>query len=427
MKKILTILLALLLAVMPVISLAEGSGAVRTTLSWEAQQGGVNAWLTAIGLSQTELDDWTDPLTDLLNVLGVSATLNNDASGGRIAFTLSDWEAFSMDFVMQGGKLYACYSFLPSYAVEFDLSAAEQAATVSALATQAPELQEALTSWVNDLPKDEEQGTFVADAYTCASRTVVTITDADLVDLFARLTACVAGEDAAAQVTAQLQSLTEQNSGRVQLILGRDDEGVLTGLSLTLGTVENTLITLSVGMSNDELTLVAGCGLQGDTWYLTAVANSCTLTVDLQRMSGSASYRLVRQSGEKYLSFAATMDLADDFSALSLISSLTLPNGGVLGQTDTLSSDPEQGRMLWTEAVTSGTEGTLAWTSRGVIEAVDAVTLPDISQRTAISVMDVLQDQAVLAEAQSELTSLATQLMRHAPLSVLLLVMQFMF
>ena len=300
MKKTVALLLCLLLTLPCCMGLAD-STATRYICSWQGESSRVAAWLTEVGYTQEQADTLGTAIADLMDELRVLLDVADDGSAARLAVTLSDWDVLSTDFVVNDGELRMMSSLLPSYTLTMNMGILADADCDTDLTAALA----AAAGWAGSLPVTEDTGTFTADAYSCVSRKVITVEDKDLAALAEQLLALpVFGEnETTAGVLRFISGLGEANEGRIRLVLGQDSRGVTVGISLTVGTVKETLLTLSCGADSDTARLVAGMALNGCTWYLDATSaitdQGMTTDASLLRTEGSATYALARQAGEK--------------------------------------------------------------------------------------------------------------------------------
>lgn len=427
MRKVISVLLAVMLAVIPCLSIAEAP-AQRVTLNWEADQTGVALWLQAAGLDAQQADELAPAVTDLMNTLSLSSTANNDGSAAHIGLSLSDWEAFGMDMSITDGMVYYFYSFLPSYAVALDLMGLDPMGMQAMQEEAIENCIAAVIHWAGQLPMIEETGTFAAEAYSCASRSVVTITDSQLAELMGSLLGVLGGEEAASAFGEAMMVSSGNESGLIRVIFGYDEERTPVGFSVTLGTETDTILTISVGINDAEesLHLIAGWGFTDSTCYLDANlafrddGEQLILDAELKQLKGAAPCRRVLRDGDKVFTLNTVFSHEGEH-ALTADSTLTLANGAMLGEKDTFVSDGTQ-LTQWLVEVTSGADRMPAWSFCVLTQDADAIVLPDLSQRTVISMDDMISNTAILTDISSQMEALSLQLMSHIPSSVLMLI-----
>jgi len=426
MKKLIALILCVLLAALPVLSLGETA---HITVKWDANEDGTAAWLRAVGQTEASVEKLAPACADLMNTLGVDMTVDGDNYRANGVLTLDGWEAFGLSYDMSGENMLISMSMLTDAVISMPVGVDHDAPDAMTIAIQLiPVVMEAL----NKIPSETEEGYFVADAYTCTTRTTCVIIDSDLAELFDAMIAKLDGTGADAVVT-ELQYLklileNANHSGKAILVEGLD-EGVPQGITLTLlaeshpeydvVTEDNVYLTISMNLDLNDFHAVARWAKADGNYtaqlslkLIDAYTLDFALTVD--RSNAVRENDGVKVNTESVMKLDGTVVSTE--STLTLSAALTLANGNMLGSESVLTQEADTWILM--THVTSGADRVPAWTCTMTYTPCDSLPPMDVEGKT------VLTEEAMYSTDLLDLTW-AFELVGHLPQSVLRLIMGY--
>ena len=363
MKRIVAILLCLLF---PLTALAD---AQVVTFFWQAEQSGVQAWLTENGLDEASAQSIAAPAADLMNTLSFRFSELEDQQAvfgmllqNEAVLTISMVQADSDTLLLQS-------NLLPSLTLAMDPLIADviDLDLLDTLITKAD-------SWFDQLECTTETGIFTGDAYTGGTtRYTWRITDAQLLALV-RTFAEVLHHDLSS-VESLLSCLEAENSGALQISVVTDSSDLLIGISVTLLGNDDTLATVSIHPDSDGLDIVLGYRLNGMLQYhalqVSITEDGLEGTMDSYRTTAAADFAALKAAGSPYRHLTGTMT----GSELHLVSTLASGN--------TTAFDADLTESGLTTQVTSGEARIPGWSFHA--EVTEAETLePLVTEGTTV-------------------------------------------
>lgn len=276
MKKLTAWLVALMLLWLPVTSLAEGATQTRLSL----QTSAVRLQPILQSLTGSEDSNLATGLAKLLNGLQVSLIQQDGA--WELSLYLQEEEILSGMMVNYSDTQDAfCCSLLPGYAmVGPTLSTAEDPQADEAMVN-------AIAEQINTLTFTEETGTFADDAYTGGVRRLTTqLDDRKLSEMLWTVL-----DDPNSAWQTLLHNAARANTYQYQLSLVYDAQDALVGISGIAMQGDAQIATLSIGETEEELTIVWGYGTGGVNYYI-------SLRVAVQDVDGVTGLSVIAEAYE---------------------------------------------------------------------------------------------------------------------------------
>lgn len=313
MKKCLIFLLAIMLLLLPGISLAQEQHAYQLTMNWEADADGLSELLTAWKeMDQAAIPTLAQGLQELLNSISVTAGLQDNA--GWFSCSLSDEELISLSLHETSDVVYFLFSLLPGYVMTQTLDQLD-AAAVEAYAQSLSELDwsslaasllDEFDVWMDSMAVSSAAGSFIGDAYEGGiMRNTIRLDDRDLSllldGLTLRLEQFLPAElpglrdlITALREATHAAALSNAYSYIIHQVIG--DDGGVVGCSLVVLEDEVQVATLSVS-GGDPFQLVLGLGYGGCNHYLELTANALPAVEGQQYNLHMALYADKAQAG----------------------------------------------------------------------------------------------------------------------------------
>lgn len=291
MKKCLICLLAIVLLLLPGISMAQEQHAYQLTMGWEADADGLSELLTAWDqLDQATVPTLAQGLQDLLGSVSVTAGVQDNA--GWLSCSLSGEELISLSLHETSDAVYFLFNLLPGYVMtqtldqQLDVTSAEAYeqlySEIDWTALESLLLGE-FDAWMDSMNVTSAAGSFIGDAYEGGTmRNTFRLDDRDLSLLLDGLALRVeqslpaeapGWDDLIAEVRESTHeaALSNAYSYIIHQVL-RDDESV-AGYSFVVLEEETQVATLSVS-GGEPLRLVLGLGYGGCNHYLELTASA---------------------------------------------------------------------------------------------------------------------------------------------------------
>ncbi len=283
-------LCALLLALVLLCGTAAAEGAWEAELSWQSDQAGMLTFAEIMtGESGAKAKYFAEALTELLD--GLRIDVRAQEGGAYLGLSLKDTLLVDMTSISDWQEAKILSNLMPGYYIHATISpeeaAANQAAYEKLLALDVDALANELTAtfqaWHDALPREEEKGYFMGDAYDGGMRRVTrTFDDALVAQLTDKLidTANAWGIDDALLVAwlgvdgtfdavrRWNQQLGEENRYAYVLHDVYGIDGSYVGGSLVVQENGAQVITLSYGVAANGQRLVWGYGLKGVNYYV---------------------------------------------------------------------------------------------------------------------------------------------------------------
>lgn len=297
LKRLAALLIALLL---PAAALAEAYVAeIHVSIDEEEYVSAMSSMVEAAGISE-ELFSGVDPeklyraLAQIANGMGVRVQGQLDPPALDMEIQLKNTTLSDMQLFLNDEDLLLTSSLFPQYAFQFgvsdDLTAVDPEAILASLDIPLllDSLEKAFASFSEHAQIRTEMGTFSGDAYVdgsaCLSVTfddgaVSTAVQAFLNDeLINSLSALE--EAAGIEIAGILEQFRERsiqvaqdNSYAYLLRYVTDDEAAPVGLSMSVSKHDEPILTVSAGISKQELRIVIGLGMNQTNYWHSQVIN----------------------------------------------------------------------------------------------------------------------------------------------------------
>ncbi len=341
MKKLLALLMAALMTILPACAMAES---YKTTLTITMD---VDAMLPAMteAFQQTLKDDTINAQALALACLevldGASFESINQENFSSFAIRLDDKVLLDMTGQIENGWTYVTSSLIPGKALTTFVG--DEALSVGAQGANALSNQIIVTvkSWAQRIKPVVAQGSFIGDAYEGGKVcTTYTVDDADIATLVRGMLTDpllsylkdVLGEAGVGELRTLTEEMGTANAHEYVLRLVEDGAGKLVGVSFAAMKGESTLGTLSIGLDDTEAVAVMGLGLPEDNyWYQLNAAWAGSETA-IQAFGQAKEWLGMRDETFAYVSAVneplTTFDWTMNHSADPMEMDLTLTSGG---------------------------------------------------------------------------------------------------
>ena len=283
MKRIASLLLIFLLAMAPM----ADADSFRITLSMSvADEAEVQHQAEALALQIAEMfaDVNVQSLTDFLLRLAkeTSMTILVQEEASALDIVLAGYPMLDVCAYRTADAMMVTSSLMPGYAAAVEYYDAAKALDLQGILPAVASLQPVLSAWLTGVESVRTEGVFSGDAFAEGTYcTTYTLQERDIAALLSSLLTpevqqCLQPVLAAAEMEASafFSMLTAENDAHAAenqytyiVRLVDNENGELTGTSLTVLEDNVQLATASLGLTSDALDLVIGLGLSQENYW----------------------------------------------------------------------------------------------------------------------------------------------------------------